>query len=263
MSLGLITDGAADLLREAPLDGPGAAVPAQRPGLAPSAREGPDIAGRGGPGRDDGLVALARGTGPGSRSIRCAARRSAPSPGCPVQAQPPFLPTAMTVLKPPNGPLCTCLTILPGRDHRLRGPGAARAGEDAAPVTVEPRRRRATDRGRRPPGGAPPQASPPDPGLIRRNVPINPVSNVLFQLNRPNSTVRPIFRGVPLTSLLVRLLTAGLQLHRAGHSFVTIGFPPGRGRGKGREIPSRCISGRPSSSAGKGLGLRFPATSPR
>jgi hypothetical protein len=41
-------------------------------------------------------------------------------------------------------------------------------------------------------------------------MPINPVSNVLFQLNRPNSTVSSIFHGVQLTSLLVRLLTAGL-----------------------------------------------------
>src|SRR6266849_10601524 len=28
-----------------------------------------------------------------------------------LKAQPPFLPTAVTTLKPPNGPLCTCLTI--------------------------------------------------------------------------------------------------------------------------------------------------------
>jgi hypothetical protein len=43
---------------------------------------------------------------------------------------------------------------------------------------------------------------------IRRNVPVNPASNMLFQLNLPNPTVRPIFRGGPLTSLLVRLLIA-------------------------------------------------------
>jgi hypothetical protein len=41
-------------------------------------------------------------------------------------------------------------------------------------------------------------------------MPINPVGNVLFQINRSNSTVRPIFGGALLTSLLVRLLTAGL-----------------------------------------------------
>ena len=39
----------------------------------------------------------------------------------------------MTVLKPPNGPLCTCLTI---RQTGFTGWGAARAGKDAAPVTA-------------------------------------------------------------------------------------------------------------------------------
>src|SRR5208282_1201216 len=59
--------GAADLLREAPLDGPGVAVPAQRAGLGAAGREGPDVAGGGGPGRDHDLVASAgeRDLGPG------------------------------------------------------------------------------------------------------------------------------------------------------------------------------------------------------
>ena len=66
-------------------------------------------------------------------------RRQAVGPEVPLpwlKAQPPFRPAAMTTLKPLSGPLCTCLTI---RQTGIAGwavRGAARAEEEAAPVTA-------------------------------------------------------------------------------------------------------------------------------
>src|ERR1700677_2546389 len=63
-----------------------------------------------------------------------------------LKAQPPFLPTATTAVKPPNGPLCTCLTmrqaggggcaVPPDPRTWAASAGAARAGKDAAVVTA-------------------------------------------------------------------------------------------------------------------------------
>ena len=67
-------DGPADLPGEGPLDGPGAAVPPQGPGLGAAGRERPHIGGRRSPGRDDDLVGL-----PGELDLRPG--RSAAPPG--------------------------------------------------------------------------------------------------------------------------------------------------------------------------------------
>src|SRR5580658_5785482 len=58
-----------------------------------------------------------------------------------LKAQPPVRPTAMTAVKPPNGPLCTCLTMChPAAAGRAAvGAGAAwAADEDAALVNARP-----------------------------------------------------------------------------------------------------------------------------
>src|SRR5580692_2852989 len=73
-------------------------------------------------------------------------RRHAVGTGPWLKAHPPVRPTAMTAVKPPNGPLCTCLTMCQAAAAgcAAAGAGAAWAAEeDAALVKARPVRARA------------------------------------------------------------------------------------------------------------------------
>src|SRR5580693_8612798 len=66
-------------------------------------------------------------------------RRQAVGTGPWLKAQPPVRPTAMTAVKPPNGPLCTCLTMSQAgvAGCVVAGAGAARADEAVEEAAAE------------------------------------------------------------------------------------------------------------------------------